>query len=458
MTYPETPSAAESRTILYGEQTGRALENFPISGQRLPPPFIRALGLVKACAARVNGRLGRLPEAVAEAIARAADEVADGCHDAQFPVDVFQTGSGTSSNMNANEVIAALAGTLLGRAVHPNDEVNAGQSSNDVIPTAIHVSTARQLPGLKQALRALAAAIDRRAAESADLVKTGRTHLMDAVPITLAQELSGWSAQVSSAIARLEATEPRLWRLAQGGTAVGTGLNAHPRFAGLFAAELARRTGLPFVAGDNHFELIASQDTAVELSGQLRVTALVLHKIAQDLRWMNSGPAAGLAEIRLPELQAGSSIMPGKVNPVVPEAVTAVCVQVVGLDAAVALAAQDNRFQLCMMLPLIAADLLEQIRLLEAAARVLAEKAVARFEVERERLRRIVERNPMLITALAPRIGYDVAARIARRALAEERRVIEVAREETQIAEKELRALLDPARLTMPDNGRSEED
>jgi fumarate hydratase, class II len=448
MPYPADPTSPTSKPALYGEQTRRALENFPISGRPLPPAFIHALGLIKACAARVNGQLGRLPPAIAAAVASAADQVAAGRHDDQFPVDTFQTGSGTSSNMNANEVIASLAAQHAERPVHPNDDVNAGQSSNDVVPTAIHLSAARELQGLKQALKALIDCIDRRAAEFTDLVKTGRTHLMDAVPLTLAQELSGWSAQLESSIARLEATEVRLLRLAQGGTAVGTGLNGHPEFAVRFAAELTRRSGLPFHAGENVFELIASQDTAAELSGQLRVTALSLLKVATDLRWMNSGPAAGLAEIRLPKLQAGSSIMPGKVNPVIPEAAAMVCVQVIGLDAAIALAAQDNRFQLCTMLPLIAADLLEQIALLTQAARVLADKAIAGFEVNRARIAQSVARNAMLVTALAPRIGYDLAAKIAQRALAEDRAILDVAREESDVPEAELRTMLEPAGLT----------
>jgi fumarate hydratase class II len=447
MSTPNDPTPKPSDSNRYGEQTRRALENFPIGGRPLPPAFIHALGLIKSCAARVNGRLGRLPPAIAEAIASASDEVAAGLHDDQFPVDVFQTGSGTSSNMNANEVIASLAAERAGCPVHPNDHVNAGQSSNDVIPTAIHLSAASELQGLKQALKELISAIERRAAEFPDLVKTGRTHLMDAVPIRLAQELSGWSAQLASALSRLTSTEERLLRLAQGGTAVGTGLNAHPELGARFAAELASRTGLPFRAGENPFELIASQDTAAELSGQLRVTALALLKIANDLRWMNSGPAAGLAEIRLPKLQAGSSIMPGKVNPVIPEAVAMVCVQVIGLDTAIAFAAQENRFQLCTMLPLIGANLLEQIRLLDRAARVMAEKAIAGFEVNRPRLEQTVARNTMLVTALAPRIGYDASARIAQRALAEDRTILEVAREETDIPEGELRRLLDPAVL-----------
>jgi fumarate hydratase class II len=383
-------------------------------------------------------------------VEEAALTVADGRHDGQFPVDVLQTGSGTSTNMNANEVIATLAGRRLGRPVHPNDEVNLGQSSNDVIPTAIHVAAALELRGLTGALGTLREAIDARAQEYADAIKTGRTHLMDAVPMTLGQELSGWAAQVEADLARLADTGPRLLLLAQGGTAVGTGLNAHPELAGHFAAALAERSGLAFRPAPNAFAAIGAQDTAVELSGQLRVTAVTLLKIATDLRWMNSGPVAGLGEIRLPELQPGSSIMPGKVNPVVPESVAMACVQVVGLDAAVALAAQDNRFQLSTMLPLIAFDLLQQLALLTGAARALETQAIARFEADTAVLAERARRNLMLVTALTPRIGYDLAGRIARTALAEGRAVIDVAREQSGLPEAELERLLDPERAARP--------
>jgi fumarate hydratase class II len=379
--------------------------------------------------------------------------VADGRHDDQFPVDVLQTGSGTSTNMNANEVVAVLAGRRLGRTVHPNDEVNLGQSSNDVIPTAIHVSAALELRVLTGALGSLREAIDARAQEHADTVKTGRTHLMDAVPMTLGQELSGWAAQVEADLARLDDTSRRLLLLAQGGTAVGTGLNAHPDFAERFAAALTECTGLAFRPAPNAFAAIGAQDTAAELSGQLRVVAVTLLKIATDLRWMNSGPVAGLGEIRLPELQPGSSIMPGKVNPVVPEAVGMACVQVVGLDAAVALAAQDNRFQLATMLPLIAFDLLQQLSLLTGAARALETQAIARFEADTAAMADRARRNLMLVTALAPRIGYDLAGQIARTALAEGRAVIDVAREQSGLPEAELERLLDPARTARPRGG-----
>jgi fumarate hydratase, class II len=444
--YEHAEPSAE-RGPLYGRQTRLALDNFDIGGRPLPPAFIHALGLIKACAACVNGRLGLLPADLADAIEAAAQRVTAGELDDQFPVDVFQTGSGTSSNMNANEVIASLASHALGRAAHPNDDVNRGQSSNDVIPTAIHVAAALALPALRQAVQDLADTIERRADEHRSLVKTGRTHLMDAVPLTLGQELGGWAAQLRADLERLDDTKRRLLRIAQGGTAVGTGVNTHPGFAAAFAAELAHRTGLAFAPADDLRAAIAGQDTAVELSGQLRVLALTLMKIANDLRWMASGPAAGLAEIRLPALQAGSSIMPGKINPVIPEAVAMACVQVMGLDTAIALAAQDNRFQLCTMLPLIAADLLEQIGLLTRACRALGEKAISGLSINEAGIKRALERNSMLATALAPIIGYDAAAAIARRALDEDRPVRDIAREDTELTDAELDRLLDPRRL-----------
>ncbi|MFD2110399.1 class II fumarate hydratase [Thiorhodococcus fuscus] len=448
-----TPDAAKAEDQpLYGKQTRLAVENFRIGGRPLPGAFIRALGLIKATAARVNGALEALPTDMAEAIAEAADAVAEGRHQDQFPVDVFQTGSGTSTNMNANEVIATLAERRLGRPVHPNDDVNRGQSSNDVIPTAIHVSAALALRALTGHLDSLQRAIEGRARTLDSVVKTGRTHLMDAVPITLGQELSGWAAQIAADIERLNDVERRLLRLAQGGTAVGSGLNSHPEFAERFASLLAARTGLAFQPAPNAFAVISAQDTAVELSGQLRVTAISLLKIATDLRWMNSGPVAGLAEIRLPELQPGSSIMPGKVNPVIPEAVSMACTQVIGLDAAIALAGQNNRFQLATMLPLIALDLLEQIRLLSGSAEALETQTIARFEVDAESLGKRVRSNAMLATALTPRIGYDRAVEIARAVQAQGREVIEVAREMTDLSEHDLKRLLDPIRMTHPED------
>jgi fumarate hydratase, class II len=444
--------ASAERGPLYGPQTRLALDNFDIGGRALPPGFIRALGLIKACAARVNARLGVLPADLAEAIEAAAQRVASGELDHQFPVDIFQTGSGTSSNMNANEVIATLASGALGRAVHPNDDVNRGQSSNDVIPTAIHVAAALALPDLRAAVDALARTIDRQADAHRNLVKTGRTHLMDAVPLTLGRELGGWAAQLRGDLERLDDTARRLLRIAQGGTAIGTGVNTDPRFAEAFATELSHRTGLAFVPADHLGAAIAGQETAVELSGQLRILALTLLKIANDLRWMASGPAAGLAEIRLPALQAGSSIMPGKVNPVIPEAVAMACVQVIGLDTAIALAAQDSRFQLCTMLPLIAADLLEQIGLMTRACSALGEKAVGGLSINEAVIKRALERNAMLATALAPAIGYDAAAAIARRALDEDRAVRDIAREDTDLPDTELDRLLDPRRLAGRDD------
>jgi fumarate hydratase class II len=433
---------------LWGAQTQRAVENFPISGLTLPRGFIRALALIKQAGAAANARLGLLTPEFAVAIEQAAREVAAGEHDAQFPIDVFQTGSGTSSNMNANEVIAHLAARG-GPAVHPNDHVNMGQSSNDVIPTAIHVSAALLLrEQLLPSLQHLARVIARREQELAAVVKTGRTHLMDAMPVTVAQELSGWRTQIEQGSARLRGVEPRLLRLAQGGTAVGTGINAHPGFAAAFCRELSALTGIAFESSDNYFESLSSQDTAVELSGQLKVVAVSLMKIANDLRWMNSGPLAGLGEIALPALQPGSSIMPGKVNPVIPEATTMVAAQVIGHDAAITIAGQSGNFQLNVMLPLIAYDLLESIRLLANVVRLLADGAIAGFEVNRERLAEALERNPILVTALNPVIGYEKGAAIAKQAYAEGRPIREVAARETGLPREQLDVLLDPAELT----------
>ncbi|GIX21408.1 MAG: fumarate hydratase class II [Gammaproteobacteria bacterium] len=448
----EVPAGA-----LYGAQTQRAVENFPISGLRMPPDFIHALGLIKAACAHVNAELGLLDPAVAKAIEAAALEVAEGRHDAHFPVDVFQTGSGTSSNMNANEVIARLASQQSGLTVHPNDHVNMSQSSNDVIPTAIHVSAVRRIEAeLLPALAHLAEVVERRAGELADVVKTGRTHLMDAMPVTFGQELGGWAAQIRYAIDRVRASLPRLCELAQGGTAVGTGINAPADFGPRVAARLAELTGLAFTSKPNYFEALSAQDAAVEMSGQLRVAAVALMKIANDLRWMNSGPLAGLGEIALPALQPGSSIMPGKVNPVIPEAVTMVAAQVIGNDATVAVAGQSGNFQLNVMLPVIAYNLLQSIGLLAAAARVLADKAIAGFTVNAARVREALDRNPILVTALNRVIGYERGAAIAKRAYAEGRPILQVALEETDLDEAQLRSLLDPARLArggLPDAG-----
>ncbi len=436
-------------TARYGAQTQRAVENFPISGLRFPRRFIEALALVKWAAATVNRELGLLAPDMAEAIAEAALEVAAGQHDAHFPLDIFQTGSGTSTNMNANEVIASLASERLGRHVHPNDHVNMGQSSNDVIPTAIHVSAyLASTRDLLPALRHLHSTIQSKAASVAHVVKTGRTHLMDAMPITLAQELTGWAWQIAHGIERIESTFPRLAKLAQGGTAVGTGINAHPEFASRFATRLAERTGLPFRPNDSFFESLSSQDAIVELSGQVKTVAVSLMKIANDLRWMNSGPQAGLAEIRLQDLQPGSSIMPGKVNPVIPEAMAMVCAQVIGNDTTITIAGQSGNFQLNVMLPVIAYNILQSLTLLANATRLLADKAIANFTVNEDRLSAQVGRNPILVTALNPVIGYELGAQIAKRAYAEDRPVKEVALEMTNLSAEELDRLLDPRALT----------
>jgi fumarate hydratase class II len=434
---------------LWGAQTQRAVQNFPISGLTMPRAFIGALGLVKQAAARANTRLQLLDAETSRAIDAAAAEVAAGRHDAHFPIDVFQTGSGTSTNMNANEVIATLATRHLGKPVHPNDHVNMSQSSNDVIPTTIHVSAAlgvrrELLPALEHLRDALAA----KEREVGTVVKTGRTHLMDAMPVTLGQELSGWRTQIEHGIARLIATEPRLLALAQGGTAVGTGINAHPDFGARFCEALADLTGLPFKPAANYFEAMASQDTAVELSGQLKTIAVSLMKIANDLRWMNSGPLAGLGEIALPALQPGSSIMPGKVNPVIPEATAMVAAQVIGNDTTITVAGQSGNFQLNVMLPVIARNLLESIRLLASISRALADRAIAGFKVNPERLAEALERNPILVTALNPVIGYEKGAAIAKRAYAEGKPVREVAQKMTDLPREELARLLDPAELT----------
>jgi fumarate hydratase class II len=434
---------------LWGAQTQRAIGNFDIGGQRMPRAFLRALGLVKRAAAEVNAELGTLDLELARALAAAAQEVADGEHDAHFPVDVFQTGSGTSTNMNANEVIARLASDRLGRELHPNDHANRSQSSNDVIPTAIHVAAVLELgTALFPALGALRGEIEARAAALSGVVKTGRTHLMDALPLRMDQELGAWAQQLAWDRQRIEAVLPRLLELAQGGTAIGSGANAPAGFAARFAAQMARITGQPFVPSPNAFASIASQDGAVELSGALRVLAISLLKIANDLRWMNSGPIAGLAEIELPALQPGSSIMPGKVNPVIPEAVAQACVKVMGNDAAIAIAGQSASFQLHTMLPLVAFLLLESIALLAGACRALGERAIRGMRADAARLARDLVRNPMLATALAPRIGYEQAAVIARRAAAEGRSVREIAAEATDLSADELDRLLDPRGLT----------
>ena len=434
---------------LYGAQTQRAVENFPISGQPLPRAMIRALGLVKAACAEVNRDLGSLEADIAEAIITAANAVAAGEHDAHFPIDVFQTGSGTSSNMNANEVIAHLASEALGKKVHPNDHVNVGQSSNDVFPSVIHVAASLEVEQqLLPALAHLAHTIGTRAEELKNTVKTGRTHLMDAMPVSLGQELGGWAAQIHNGIVRLEDALPRLRALPQGGTAVGTGINSPREFGPRVAASLTKATSTDFTSMDNYFEGLSSQDASVEMSGQLKTVAVSLMKIANDLRWMNSGPLAGLGEIALPALQPGSSIMPGKVNPVIPEATAMVCAQVIGNDAAITIGGQSGNFQLNVMLPMIAYNLLQSIELLTNSSRVLADKAIKGFTVNDEKLREALDKNPILVTALNPVIGYEKGAAIAKRAYAEGRPLLEVALEMTDLDEAALRELLDPGKLT----------
>jgi len=440
----EVPSDA-----LWGAQTQRAVNNFPISGLTMPRYFIRALGLIKAAAAAANSELELLSSDIAEAIKTAAAAVASGEHDTEFPIDVFQTGSGTSSNMNANEVIANLASEASGLSVHPNDHVNMGQSSNDVIPSAIHVSAALAVTEvLLPSLHHLSDVIQRKGGLLGDIVKTGRTHLMDAMPVTFDQELSGWNAQIIANCDRIEGVLPRLSSLAQGGTAVGTGINAHPEFAVRVCEDLASKTSIGFCPIDSYFEAMSSQDTAVELSGQLKTTAVSLMKIANDLRWMNSGPLAGLAEISLPALQPGSSIMPGKVNPVVPEAVAMSSAQVIGNDATITIAGQSGNFQLNVMLPVVAYNLLQSIELLGNSARVLADSAIEGFAVNEARLQEALERNPILVTALNPVIGYEKGAAVAKQAYKDGRAIQEVAAEETDLSQKDLKDLLDPMELT----------
>ncbi len=433
----------------WGAQTQRAVNNFPISGLTMPRQFIAALGLVKWAAAAANAELGLIGNDLAIAIGKAALQVAAGEHDAEFPIDVFQTGSGTSSNMNANEVIANLATAASGSDVHPNDHVNMSQSSNDVIPTCIHLSAAIAIHDhLLPSLRTLSAALTKKADEVGDVVKTGRTHLMDAMPVTLGQELDGWRAQIDNATARLGDSMARLTALAQGGTAVGTGINAHPKFGAKVAVLLSEQTGIAFKSAESKFEAMSSQDSAVEISGQLRVLAVSLSKIANDLRWMNSGPLAGFGEIELPALQPGSSIMPGKVNPVIPEAVAMVCAQVIGNDATIAIGGQSGNFQLNVMLPVVVYNLLQSIELLENSCTSLAGKAIEGFTVNIDNINRALNRNPILVTALNPVIGYELGAAIAKKAYAEGRAVKEVAQEMTELSDEELDRLLDPAALT----------
>jgi fumarate hydratase, class II len=441
---------------LWRAQTQRAVENFPISGRGLEPAHIKALALIKGAAARVNAELGVLPPDVADAIATAAADVADGGHDDQFPIDVFQTGSGTSSNMNANEVLATLASRVLGRAVHPNDEVNASQSSNDVFPSSIHLAaTDAVVHDLLPALRHLGFTLESKVDEFASVVKAGRTHLMDATPVTLGQEFSGYAAQVQHGIERLESVLPRLAELPLGGTAVGTGINTPPGFAAAVIGQLRESTGLPLTEARNHFEAQGARDALVETSGQLRTVAVGLYKIANDIRWMGSGPRAGLRELQLPDLQPGSSIMPGKVNPVVCEAVRQVGAQVIGNDAAVGFAGSQGDFELNVMLPVMARNLLESIRLLAAASRLLADRCVAGLVANVEVCRAYAEGSPAIVTPLNRALGYDEAAAVAKQALAtgQSIKTVVIARghiKAGRLTEEQLDEALDVLRMTRP--------
>ncbi|WP_308290378.1 class II fumarate hydratase [Streptomyces meridianus] len=437
-------------------QTQRAVENFPVSGQRLERAHIEALARIKGAAARVNARLGVLDEQLAESVAQAADEVAEGRWDDHFPVDVFQTGSGTSSNMNTNEVVATLASERLGAPVHPNDHVNAGQSSNDVFPSSVHIAaTAAVTRDLMPALEHLAESLERKASELAGVVKAGRTHLMDATPVTLGQEFGGYAAQVRYGVERLAASLPRLAELPLGGTAVGTGINTPPGFAAEVIAEVARATGLPLTEARNHFEAQGARDGLVETSGQLRTIAVGLTKICNDLRWMASGPRTGLAEISLPDLQPGSSIMPGKVNPVIPEAVLMVAAQVTGNDTTVAVAGASGNFELNVMMPVIAKNLLESVRLLANASRLLADRTVDGITADAERTREYAESSPSVVTPLNKYLGYEEAAKVAKQSLAERRTIREVVIaggyvERGVLTVEQLDEALDVLRMTRP--------
>lgn len=440
------------KDALYRAQTQRAFDNFPISGIGFHRDFLRALGFVKQAAAHVNGELGLLDADRVGAIVQASDELIAGDLDRHFVVDIFQTGSGTSTNMNANEVLSSRASEILekrGISVHPNDHVNFGQSSNDVIPTAIRVAavlTVRE--SLLPALLHLQKTLENRATELEQVVKTGRTHLMDAMPVTMGQVFGGYARQVELGIVRLESALERVRELPQGGTAVGTGINTHPEFGKRVAEQLSNRTSATFVEAVNHFEAQSTVDAPVELSGQLKTLAVSLMKLGNDMRWMNSGPNSGLGEIELKALQPGSSIMPGKVNPVIEESLTMVCAQVIGNDATISVAGQAGNFELNVMLPVVAHNLLESIRILANAARNQADRSVATFKVRKERLKEMAGKNPILVTALNPLIGYDLAAKIAKKAYAENRAVLDVADEMTELTRKELERALDPIHMT----------
>ena len=436
-------------SALWRAQTQRAIDNFPVSGRPMPAAFVSALALVKRCAAEANVKLGALPPATGRAIVAAADRVIAGDFAEHFPVDVYQTGSGTSSNMNMNEVLATLASRAAKVPVDPNDHVNMSQSSNDAIPTAVHVSAVTQIRSrLIPAMTRLAKTIERKAKQTDKHIKTGRTHLMDAMPVRMSQELGAWALQTRKGIARVRDSEKRLLMIAQGGTAVGTGVNADPRFAAAFARALSAQTGARFRPNESFLESLSAQDAAVEMSGQLRVFAVSVMKIANDLRWMNSGPLAGLGEIELPALQPGSSIMPGKVNPVAAESACMVAARVIGNDAAITIAGQSGNFQLNVMLPLVADALLESVALLSSACDLLADKAIAGFRPRPEAMRANLARNPILVTALNPLIGYARAAEIAKKAYRDGRAIVDAAAEETGMARAELEKILDPAKLT----------
>ncbi len=433
---------------LYKAQTQRAVDNFPISGKPMPPSFIMALALVKKCAAEANMSLSLLNKKIGNAIVKSATEIMNGEHLDQFPIDVFQTGSGTSTNMNMNEVLATLAEKHCKMTVSANDHVNMGQSSNDIIPTTIHVSAVLEIrKKLLPSLQLLAQTIDKKSKKLNKKIKTGRTHLMDAMPIRMSQELNAWALQIKKGIGRIRDSEKRLLMIAQGGTAVGTGINTDPKFASLFAKQLNAATKVLFVPNASFFESLSTQDAAVEMSGQLKTLAVGLIKIANDLRWMNSGPLAGIGEIELPALQPGSSIMPGKVNPVIPEAVAMVCARVIGNDAGITIAGQSGNFQLNVMLPVIADNLLESITLLANCTPLLA-KNIETFTVRDDNLQHSLSKNPILVTVLNPVIGYLAAAKIAKRAYQEKRPVLEVAVEDTDMSEKSLKKLLNPEKLT----------
>ncbi|SHO55157.1 class II fumarate hydratase [Vibrio quintilis] len=434
---------------LYQAQTQRAADNFHLSHHLMPEDFIQALALIKQAAAATNAQLGLLEKDIAVAISDAAQEIIEGQHLSHFPVGVFQTGSGTSSNMNMNEVLATLASRSSGKTVSPNDHVNMGQSSNDVVPTAIQVSIILSVEQqLLPALHHLSEIIGAKQQTLTSVIKTGRTHLMDAMPISFAQELSGWQHQINHAAQAIRQQLPAIKALAQGGTAVGTGINAHPQFAGKFASQLSQVTGTDFTTSDNYFFNLSSQDTTVALSGQLKTTAVAMMKIANDLRWMNSGPLAGLGEIELQALQPGSSIMPGKVNPVIPEAVAMASAQVIGNDTSITIAGQSGNFQLNVMLPVIAHNISESIHLLSQSAIALADQAIATFRVRHEQVATPLKKNPILVTALNPVIGYLKAASIAKKAYQQGRAILDVAEEETDLPRETLANLLDPEKLT----------